>query len=46
MGFSWVTLAIIYPMKPNIGTQGMHAELFFGEFKALGGSNTHWTLNS
>jgi len=29
----------------NIGMQGMQ-ELFFYEFKAPWGSNTHWTLNS
>jgi len=32
-------------VKKNIGTQGVQ-ELFFCEFKALGGSNTHWTLSS
>ena len=32
-------------VKKNIGTQGIQ-ELFFGEFKTLGGSNTHWTFRS
>ena len=32
-------------VKKNIGTQGVQ-ELFFCEFKAHEGSNTHWTLSS
>ena len=32
-------------VKKNIGMQGVQ-ELFFGVFKALGGSNTHWTFSS